>query len=107
MDLQNVLVGAQNALTVHRVFGEPIIVGETTIIPTAAIGGGGGGGADGAQGGAGFGMHGRPSGIFVLRNDHVTWKPAVDVNRIVMGGQFVACAALLFLASVVLRYGRS
>jgi uncharacterized spore protein YtfJ len=104
MDLQNVLVGAQEALTVHRVFGAPITVGDTTVIPTAVIGGGGGGGANGAQGGAGFGMQGRPSGVFVLRGDQVTWKPAVDVNRIVLGGQFVAVAALLFIGSLVLRH---
>jgi uncharacterized spore protein YtfJ len=107
MDLQNALVGAQDALTVHRVFGEPVTVNDTTVIPTAAIGGGGGGGADGAQGGAGFGMHGRPSGIFVLRGDQVSWKPAIDVNRIVLGGQFVAVSALLLIASLVLRHARS
>ena len=105
MDLQNVLVGAQEALTVHRVFGEPITVGDTTLIPTAAIGGGGGGGSNGVQqGGAGFGMQGRPSGVFVLHDGQVSWKPAVDVNRIVLGGQFVAMAALLLVASLVNRY---
>lgn len=104
MDLQTVLSGAQEALTVRRVFGEPITVGTTTLVPTAAIGGGGGGGANGAQqGGAGFGMQGRPSGIFVLRDGEVAWKPAVDVNRIVLGGQFVAMAVLLLIASLVLR----
>ena len=107
MDLQNVLVGAQDALTVRRVFGEPVTVHDTTIIPTAAIGGGGGGGGDGAQGGAGFGMTGRPSGIFVLQGDQVSWKPAIDVNRIVLGGQFVAMAVLLFLGSLVLRHTRA
>lgn len=107
MDLQNVLTGAQEALTVHRVFGEPVTVGDTTLIPTAAIGGGGGGGANGAGGGAGFGMHGRPSGLFVLRGDQVSWKPAIDVNRIVLGGQFVAMSALLLMASLVARRARS
>ena len=61
MDLQNVLVGAQDTLTVRRVFGEPITIDDTTVIPTAAIGGGGGGGR--GRGGAGFGMTGRPSGV--------------------------------------------
>ena len=106
MDLQNVLVGAQDALTVRRVFGEPVTIHDTTVIPTAAIGGGGGGGGDGARGGAGFGMTGRPSGVFVLRGDQVSWKPAIDVNRIVLGGQFVAMAALLFLGSLMLRRAR-
>jgi uncharacterized spore protein YtfJ len=104
MDLQNVLVGAQEALTVHRVFGDPITLGDTTLVPAAVIGGGGGGGASGAQGGAGFGMQGRPCGVFVVRNGEVSWKPAVDVNRIVLGGQFVAIAALLFAASLMTRY---
>ena len=104
MDLQNVLVGAQEALTVHRVFGNPITLGDTTLVPAAVIGGGGGGGANGAQGGAGFGMQGRPSGVFVVRNGEVSWKPAVDVNRIVLGGQLVAIAAFLFAASLMTRY---
>jgi uncharacterized spore protein YtfJ len=103
MDLQSILVGAQDALTVRRVFGEAITMGETTLLPAAVIGGGGGGGANGAQGGAGFGMQGRPSGVFVIRNGEVSWKPAVDVNRIVMGGQLVAFAALVFVASMVMR----
>jgi uncharacterized spore protein YtfJ len=106
MDLQNVLVGAQDALNVRRVFGEPVTIRDTTVIPTAAIGGGGGGGGDAEQGGAGFGMTGRPSGVFVLRGDQVSWKPAIDVNRIVLGGQFVAMAALLFLGSLMLRRAR-
>ncbi len=103
MDLQNVLAGAQDALNVRRVFGEPITVDHTTLVPTALIGGGGGGGTDAAHGGAGFGMKGRPSGVFVLHGDDVSWKPAVDVNRIVLGGQLVAVAVLLFLTSVMLR----
>jgi len=108
MDLQNVLVGAQEALTVHRVFGEPITVDHTTMIPTASIGGGGGGGANGTEeGGAGFGMRGRPAGMFVLRGDAVTWKPAIDVNRIVLGGQILGMTALLVFGSLVLRRARS
>jgi uncharacterized spore protein YtfJ len=103
MDLQNILVGAQDALTVHRVFGDSITVGDTTLVPAAVIGGGGGGGTNGAQGGAGFGMQGRPSGVFVVRNGEVSWKPAVDVNRIVLGGQLVAIAAFLFAASLLTR----
>ena len=107
MDLQNVLAGAQDVLSVRRVFGEPITVDHTTLVPTALIGGGGGGGTDAVQGGAGFGMRARPSGVFVLHGDDVSWKPAVDVNRIVLGGQLVAMTVLLFLSSVMLRRGRA
>jgi uncharacterized spore protein YtfJ len=104
MDLQTILVGAQEALTVHRVFGDPITLGDTTLVPAAVIGGGGGGGANGTQGGAGFGMQGRPCGVFVVRNGDVAWKPAVDVNRIVLGGQLVTIAAFLFAASLMIRH---
>lgn len=102
MDAQKILLGAQEALSVRRVFGEPIHVDGTTVIPAATVRGGGGGGGKGDQdGGAGFGLEARPAGVFVLRGDRVTWKPVIDVNRIVLGGQLVAITALLVLRSLV------
>ena len=47
MDTQQILIGAQETLTVRRLFGEPIQVDGATIIPVAALRGGGGGGAKG------------------------------------------------------------
>jgi hypothetical protein len=39
--------------------------------------------------------------MYVISGDQVSWRPAVDVNRIVLGGQIVAIAALLVLRSIL------
>ena len=107
MDVQTVITQVQDALSVKRVFGEPYERNGTTVIPVAKIQGGAGGGmgedAQGAQkgSGTGFGMTARPVGAFVIRGDEMTWRPAVDVNRIILGGQIVAIAALLTIRSIV------
>ena len=96
----------RDAMTVQKVFGEPYDRGGVTVVPVAKISGGGGGGG-GAQGegssgsGAGFGMSATPAGMYVLKGDKVSWQPAVDVNRVVLGGQLVALVALLVLRSLV------
>ena len=43
----------------------------------------------------------RPSGAWVIEGDDVTWKPAVDVNRIVLGGQIVGLVAILVAGRVL------
>ena len=43
----------------------------------------------------------RPVGAYVIRGEQVTWQPALDVNRIIMGGQLVAIVALLTVRTVV------
>jgi len=40
-------------------------------------------------------------GVFVLKDGKVSWHPAIDVNRIVLGGQLVAVVALLVARSVL------
>ncbi|HXJ65426.1 MAG TPA: sporulation protein, partial [Actinomycetota bacterium] len=65
--------------------------------------GGGGEGPDG-QGkgsGSGFGMSARPVGAFLIQGNDLTWRPAVDVNRVVLGAQVVAVVALLTIRTVV------
>lgn len=106
MDTQQILVGAQESLTARRVFGDPIQVEGTTLLPVAVVRGGGGGGGQGEHGGAGFGLQARPAGVFVVRNGSVTWRPAVDVNRIIMGGQLVAITALLVLRPAIRAWVR-
>lgn len=102
MDAQQVLTGTQDALTSRRVFGEAVQVDGTTIIPVAVVRGGGGGGSVGAnQAGAGFGVLAKPAGVYVIRNGSASWRPAVDVNRIVLGGQIVAMTALIALRPVL------
>jgi uncharacterized spore protein YtfJ len=104
MDPQQLLQSAQDAMTVRRVFGEPIQVDDATILPVAVVGGGGGGGVRGQQGGVGYGIGARPAGVYVIRNGRVSWRPAVNVNMIVAGGQLVAIVALLVLRPIVSRW---
>jgi uncharacterized spore protein YtfJ len=108
MGIQDVIGQTRDALTVKRVFGDPYEKNGTTVIPAARVQGGGGGGegrgpeGEGGSGeGGGFGLTARPVGAFVIRGDQVTWQPAVDVTRIVLGGQIVAVVALLTLRAVV------
>jgi uncharacterized spore protein YtfJ len=66
------------------VFGDPIESGGVTIIPAAKVGGGGGGGGDNEDnGGGGFGIGAKPVGAYVIKDGEVTWRPAVDVNRLI------------------------
>jgi uncharacterized spore protein YtfJ len=107
MEVQDVIAQARDALTVKRVFGEPYDKNGVTIIPAARIqGGAGGGGGEDQEGkgrgsGSGFGVTARPAGAFVIRDGEVSWRPAVDVNRIVLGGQIVAVVALLAVRAMV------
>jgi uncharacterized spore protein YtfJ len=84
-----------DAVTVHRVFGEPFSRGEVTVIPVAAIRGGGGGGAGhdaaGQDGeGGGFGFSARPVGVYLVTDRGVRWRPVVDVDRLVAATVVVA-----------------
>jgi uncharacterized spore protein YtfJ len=107
MDVQEVIAQARDVLTVKRVFGEPYEKDGVTIIPAARVGGGaGGGGGEGADGegkgsGSGFGMGARPVGAFVIREGELSWRPAMDINRAILGGQVVAVVALLTLRAIV------
>ena len=95
---------AREALATHRVFGEPIERGDVTIIPVASVqgGAGGGGGGEGPDGGGsgsggGFGMRARPVGVYVVKDGHVRFEPALDLNRVIAGGQVLAAIGLLTL----------
>ena len=98
-NVDEILEGARDAMTVGRVYGDPIEQDGITVIPAAVVGGGGGGGGDDTQnGGAGFGLKARPVGAYVICGKDVTWVPAVDVTRIVL----YSLVALL-LGGVMLR----
>ena len=109
-DALGVLSRAQEAMTVRRVFGEPFEKDGIAVIPVAAVrGGGGGGGGTGPdeQGGSGggFGLAARPVGAYVVRGGEVTWHPALDVTRVVLGGQ-LAVVLLAFMARSIVRAAR-
>ena len=107
MNAKDLLAEMRDSIASTRVFGEPYAKNGVTVIPVEEVwaGGGGGGGTDGAQegSGAGFGVMARPVGVFVVKGDDVEFKPAVDVNRAILGGQLVAIALLLTVRAIV-RY---
>ncbi|GAA3800031.1 hypothetical protein GCM10022226_19420 [Sphaerisporangium flaviroseum] len=96
----------------QRVYGEPYEKDGTTIIPAVAIRAGGGYGSgsgkqegSGGEGeGGGGGAMARPVGAYVIRDGKVSWEPAIDVNRIVFGGQVLCGLALIVFA---LRAGQA
>ena len=99
--------GVQEAMTVRRVFGEPIEHNGVTIVPAAHVRGGAGGGGDSdGDGGGGFGLSATPVGVYVIEDGRVEWKPAVNVNRIAFGGQLVAGLAVLAAWSLLRRRSR-
>jgi uncharacterized spore protein YtfJ len=84
-NVDEILKGACDAITVKRVYGDPIEGGGVTIVPAAAVRGGGGGGGDAeGNGGGGFGLGARPVGAWVIRDGEAKWSPAVDLNRIAL-----------------------
>ena len=107
MDVQEMLTGARDAITVGRVYGEPYEKNGVTILPAATVRGGGGGGSgespqgEGKGTGGGFGVTARPVGAYVIRGEEVRWEPAVDVTRMALMGQAVALIALLVIRSIV------
>jgi uncharacterized spore protein YtfJ len=98
-NVDEMLKGARDAISVKRVYADPIESDGVTIVPAAVVrGGGGGGGDDEGNGGGGFGLHARPAGAWVIRGSEANWKPAVDLNRI---------ALFAFLLGVVFALRRS
>lgn len=100
MELDKVLNSARDAITVKRVYADPYEKDGITVIPAAAVRGGAGGGTGhdqkGQEGqGGGFGVAGKPAGAYVIKDGRVTWRPAVDPNRVIMTLGCVAVAYLL------------
>lgn len=103
---------AGDALHVRRVFGEAYEAGGTLVIPVARVAGGSGmgygtgalggpeqgGTGEGSGGGGGFGVHAKAVGVYTVRDGIVRWQPALDLNRVILGGQVVGAIAALALA---------
>jgi len=88
--------GTHDSLSVKRCYGDPLELDGVTVIPVARVSGGGGGGsgegtdeheAGGSGFGTGFGLRVNPIGVYEVHGDSVVWKPSVDVNRLLKGGQ--------------------
>lgn len=94
----------RDGLRPELVYGTPIERDGAVFLPAAKVRGGGGGGGDTAgNGGAGFGIAAKPAGMYVIRDGQATWQPALDLNRVILGGQVVAIVALLVLRSILRR----
>lgn len=109
MDVQELLSQVTDKVTVSRVFGEPIERDGALVIPVARVRGGAGGGTgtgphdEGSGSGGGGGFEATPAGVYVVKDGDALWRPAVDVNKIVVGGQLVAIVVALVLRSVLRR----
>jgi uncharacterized spore protein YtfJ len=111
MDAQEMISGARDAVSVKRVYGDPYEKNGLTVIPAATVRGGGGGGSGENQGGdtgggGGFGLAARPAGAWIIEGDQVNWKPAVDVNRVVLGAQAIALTAIVVTGRILLAHSR-
>lgn len=108
------LRGTRDALSVQRVFGDPYEVDGVTLIPVARVaGGGGGGGGEGTENdqtgggfGTGFGVAAHGIGMYAISDGNVSWRPAVDTNRIIRGGQLLVGLVSLCVTIVMLRRAR-
>lgn len=96
--------------TAGRVFGTPVEHDGVVVLPAAKVGGGAGGGSgtgpapDGRESGGtggGFGVSAKPMGVFVIGGGKVRWRPAIDVNRIILGGQIVVITGLLVVRGIL------
>jgi uncharacterized spore protein YtfJ len=110
MDPREVIKGAREAWNVRQVFGEPVERDGVTMIPAATlIGGGGGGGGESVQEskedgeaepqaqsgfGSGFGGVMWPTGAFEISEGRVTWRPAIDLTRVLLVALALAIAVV-------------
>lgn len=111
MEVQELISGARDAVSVKRVYGDPYEKNGLTVIPAATVRGGGGAGAGDKEGGesgagGGFGLTARPTGAWIIEDGHVNWKPAIDVNRVVFGGQAIAMIAIVVTGRVLFAHSR-
>jgi uncharacterized spore protein YtfJ len=97
MNIDALLQGYRDAVTVRRIYGDPVERNGVTVVPAAAVIGGTGGGEEDGKAGGGFGLLGRPVGAWVIHEGEATWKPAIDVDRLVLFG---------FLLGLVLAFRR-
>jgi uncharacterized spore protein YtfJ len=122
-DPADVTRAVNDTLTVRRVFGEAYEREGTLVIPVArvwgATGSGSGSGevnprsggeadeghdvpAPGVQqghgGGGGYGVHVKAVGVYVVDGSGAHWRPALDLNRVILGGQVVGAVVLSAIA---------
>lgn len=121
-DPTSLMRSADDTLTVRRVFGEAYERDGALVVPVARVSGvvgtgtaTGDGGVSGPRrddergrgagpygtgdaGGGGFGTHVKAVGVFVVDDDGAHWHPALDLNRVILGGQLVGAVVGCALA---------
>ena len=101
MKMPEVLDEVRASVEAKRVYADPVHEDGVTVVPAATVRGGGGGGTDDeGQSGGGFGIAGSPTGAWVVKEGDVTWKPAVDVTKVIMLGELTAIVGLFAWRSV-------
>ena len=114
---QQPLRTARDLLSVRRAFGTPVVSGDVTLVPVARIVGGAGygdgdgewrpvgeqeqGSSAGSGSGGGFGVRVTPVGVYAVRGVEVTWQPALDLTRVILGGQLVGLLAVWLVTRAV------
>jgi len=101
------------------VFGEPVVNGNTTVIPCSEViigmgmGSGGGPAAEdgkstGSGSGGGGGARSRPIAAIIITQDEVRVEPILDITRIVLASLTTAAFILLWIGrlSLMRRSGR-
>jgi uncharacterized spore protein YtfJ len=108
MNVDEMLTGVRDVLTVKRVYGDPIERDGVLVIPAAKVTGGAGGGGDNENnGGGGFGVSAKPAGAWIIRNGEVAWTPAIDATRIASLSMLVAIIFLLTVRSIAKANARA
>ena len=122
MNVSEILGQARDAISVQRVFGDPIEKNGVMVIPVARLMGGAGGGGDehgsdtadgpsdeasarraaaAGSSGIGFGVMAGPAGVYVVKGDQVSWQPAVSIERLTLIGGSLGIVALLIFRSML------
>jgi len=116
-DIFKAIEDMRDKASVNAVYGEPVEVGEKTIIPVADIKYGFGLGygegpakkdeqeeptGAGEGGGAGGGIAARPVAVLEITDEGVTVKPVIDEGRIALAGIFTG-AWFIFWAAKTLK----
>jgi uncharacterized spore protein YtfJ len=117
-----------DTLSVRKVFGEAYEHDGVLVIPVAKVCGATGSGfgtgsldhdgpaeavapsgdrsGTGSGGGGGFGVRVKPVGVFLVDADGAHWRPALDLNRAILGGQAVGIVVALVAGCVLGRWMR-
>ena len=101
MNMPEVLDEVRASIEAKRVYADPVHEDGVTVVPAATVRGGGGGGTDDeGQSGGGFGIAGSPTGAWIVKEGQVTWKPAIDVTKVLVLGELTAIVGLFAWRSV-------